>query len=180
MFRCDIIAGHLLRVHHVKMVEDMVVHKCQHCDFVTNKHGELRTHMSCNHVHTRDVPCPHCGKLYKSDFHLTAHIRYLHTEKKFKCKRCSYTAAAGAKLLMHIQTVHEHGSSKPYKCPYCDFTCTASNNCRKHVQNKHKGCEVRYVKLQRLPPASVQLKAMREAEEGCEEQPSEHHDMTFP
>ena len=128
----------------------MTTFECEMCDYTTDNKARFRDHIKC-HNSVRDLPCPHCGKLFMTKKCLRGHVVKVHNPKTLTCDFCGYATADKSKLNIHVRVMHTQRGYKPYKCAYCDFHCATGGNCRKHVANKHKGMEIKYIKLDGKP-----------------------------
>lgn len=64
--------------------------------------------------------CSQCGKSYKSQTRVDAHVKAVHTtERPFKCRFCPKDYKDKKNLVKHERT---HTGEKPYSCPHCPRT----------------------------------------------------------
>ncbi len=138
--------AHLYNIHKLKIDNSMKVFECEHCDYTTSLKSRYTDHMRV-HRKVRDIPCPHCDKLFMTHRSLAGHKGKVHGPKKYRCKICGYMTSVTTRLREHIQTKHGDPDYKPYKCPYCSYRCASGGNCRKHVKSQHVGMPLTYEKV---------------------------------
>ena len=94
------------------------------------------------------VSCHVCGKIFKSKFHLTAHLR-THEEKR----PCTVCGAQVKQMKNHMSEFHTPNDQKKHKCPDCGKGFHQTTKLAQHRINVHLrdrpfpcryGCEFRY------------------------------------
>ena len=56
-------------------------------------------------------------------------------EKKFKCKKCSYSSVLKHYLVQHNDAVHEKIKNKI--CLMCDFASSYKSDLKRHMKSVH-------------------------------------------
>jgi len=108
--------------------------KCEPCDKVFNGPLELMSHKRA--AHSTNIPCPECGKAFKTG-HLKKHMERVHSEIKVKaeksvqCNECGQKFSDKYQLTSHIASVHA-------VCE-CNIQFTTPNNRLEHMKLVHLG-----------------------------------------
>jgi len=119
---------------HIKNIHSTEIHKCDYCDFTTNRAMKVRVHMK---KHLRPAkPCPECGKLVKS---LAQHFRLncssTAQKERFPCPICEKTFSKKDGMQKHVR--HVHDNVKNILCNFCDYKTNSSFNLRLHISKMH-------------------------------------------
>lgn len=119
---------------HIKNIHSTEIHKCDFCDFTTNRAMKVRVHMK---KHLRPAkPCPECGKHVKS---LAQHFRLNCSstvqKERYPCPICEKTFSKKDGMQKHIR--HVHDNVKNILCNFCDYKTNSSFNLRLHVSKMH-------------------------------------------
>ena len=88
-------------------VDVFAKHRCDQCEYSTDKKDRLRRHV------------------------LTVHAK----EKAFHCTQCEYSSARKDKVQRHMATVHT--SEKPFKCNFCGHATNRKDKIKVHVESVH-------------------------------------------
>ncbi|CAG0884555.1 unnamed protein product [Cyprideis torosa] len=86
----------------------------------------------------RPFLCNHCGSRFKNRSHVKAHIRKVHSEKKFQCQFCDFATRNIHHLREHQATLHkyfEEGSEFP--CDHCDLSFARRRTRELHLRIIH-------------------------------------------
>lgn len=108
-------------------------YKCSFCDkaFITLSHRKSheRSHSA------QRVPCPVCGRDFKSDSVLRKHIIIHYPEKFYKCQLCEKTFPTSKQRKGHMKI--SHPEFKQLVCQYCNkkFDLQSTYDC--HMRINH-------------------------------------------
>ena len=114
---------------------------CPYCGkFVKMLEKHLRRNqcnLSENERKTEDrIKCEDCGKDFKKQAGLKAHIKKFHSVgKNIKCDFCDYRTYENANLYIHVKRMHE-GRSLKVECVHCKKMCV---NIEWHMKMYHNG-----------------------------------------
>ncbi|XP_072025771.1 uncharacterized protein [Amphiura filiformis] len=129
-----------LRVHYVGKhdSESRELQKCPHCPFTTRSKLYISRHIM---LHSEDRPyiCEHCGKSFKSDIVLRAHLE-THDNKTFPCDQCDYVGGTKAAIYNHRQC-HIPKEQMQFKCDQCDWVGKRSTEFQIHLR-KHSAMKL--------------------------------------
>lgn len=116
---------------HMEAHEGILPHKCQDCDYQTNRKNDLKNHQL---THTRNYrfKCSYCNKSYRTNSHVRQCERRHEGPKDIKCLKCEMMFYTYSELKTHINRKH-----KFHKCPLCTFETTLKSKYYHH-QKKHK------------------------------------------
>ena len=123
---------HIKTVHTVKTKL-----KCDQCQTVVTTKRSLQFHMIKQHdVNVPLKYCELCGKGFKLQFYLKAHIKKIHNaQKKFPCSDCEYEASSNRMLSYHTNTAHSE--AKPFQCEVCKKSFKMKGLLVTHVKQVH-------------------------------------------
>lgn len=99
--------------------------------------GQANRHF--NQVHTKELPCPECGKVVKQ---LQLHINTIHSSnKKYQCDKCTKAFGNGTHLKNHDLVDHQ---GVRYYCRYSDCQTKSQeyrdpSNRSAHERKRHGG-----------------------------------------
>ena len=136
--------------------------KCLHedCEYSAEHVGQLQAHIKTAHsnnvkTYLFPFPCPQCDKKYRQESHLSAHIDYVHDNKRFTCQHCSNKFSQKEVLKAHINSVHksygksmEKGDLKApinsvtktrIPCPHCNHQAKQKAHLEAHIRSVHDG-----------------------------------------
>jgi uncharacterized C2H2 Zn-finger protein len=156
---------HRVHVDRIRAITRKVPKATKVCDICGKaiKYG-LDRHMWMKHDNINEnVPCPECGKTFRKQELLSAHIKGVHEkipcticgvmvakkrrgrhhqqyhtsdlEKRHKCDICGKGFIDNARLSDHLNT---HTGAKPYVCKFCGNTFASKGNHRMHERG-HMG-----------------------------------------
>lgn len=106
---------------------------CTICNKGYNFKQKYLDHMNNIHGNPQSIPCPTCGKLFKSSINLKSHAKY-HSEPQFKCSHCSKMFYERFRLEEHCNASHY---GKTFNCIECNKTFQSSSGLLRHVKS-HK------------------------------------------
>jgi len=87
-------------------------------------------------VEEKRLKCDDCGKDFKNQQGLRAHIKKFHSVgKNIKCDFCEYRTYQNSNLYMHVKRMHE-GRSLKVECVHCSKMCV---NIEWHMKMYHNG-----------------------------------------
>ena len=117
---------------------------CNICNNQFATKPEYLRHTIEAHKETADVPCPTCGKLFKSEIGMKIHTN-IHKDTTFQCNICNMICVTRIRFKKHVST---HVETSPKACPICDKTFSKSSQLRAHQKAIH---------LKEKSPISCQL-----------------------
>ncbi|KAL8604000.1 hypothetical protein ACOMHN_039044 [Nucella lapillus] len=119
---------------------------CHVCGKITYSGTALGLHLFWLHPELRQLPCSVCGKPYKTERNLSAHMKSHNTDENptvSVCHLCGKTFTSRYNLKCHINT---HTNEKPHKCDLCPKGFNSPTGLRvhrlRHKQIKHYSCEI--------------------------------------
>ncbi|CAN8023340.1 unnamed protein product [Ixodes persulcatus] len=89
--------------------------------------------------------CPHCGAIFSSQSHLSAHRKLAHQWKggKHQCRFCPYSSDSTTHVIRHERV---HTREKPFRCHVCGSAfsqkTTLVEHQRMHSGERPFGCQV--------------------------------------
>ena len=95
----------------------------------------LKLHIQANNQYRLNT---HTSATFKASNYLSGHVLRQHSNRKFKCTQCRYTASTKASIRRHVLNVHTE-TTKKFKCKHCDFTAKAKDYVNKHEKTLHEG-----------------------------------------
>lgn len=113
------------------------LHKCSECGKGFTLKVTLMRHLD---LHTKEIRCQHCNKVFFSTVKRSAHIHHHHTpwsqkEKGAVCQVCNKAFYNNSKLKVHMRM---HSGERPYACSFCEKTFQCSSHCKRH-ERLHTG-----------------------------------------
>ena len=97
-----------------------------------NRKANLQDHIQRVHENENGGKCNICGKETKN---VKAHIKTVHSERKFACHICSYKASSSFNLKLHISKTHLGLKElEKEQCPHCEVVTT---NLKFHLKKYH-------------------------------------------
>lgn len=110
-----------LKIHRER-VHGHLEYICDICGKGYTDRGQLRKHVTSNHVPIDERPmvqCQQCNQSFTSRYLLNKHVRYDHEgiSDESVCTQCGKTFKTGERLKIHIRVIHRN--HRPAKCNYC-------------------------------------------------------------
>ncbi|XP_077382853.1 uncharacterized protein znf526 isoform X2 [Festucalex cinctus] len=102
---------------------------CRSCPKTFPSQPQLLRHRRAAHGPKRSFLCGVCGKTFKKQIHVRAHIRTHTGERPFQCADCGKTFSSLANLSRHGLV---HTGARPYRCSVCQRAFSQSSNLRQH------------------------------------------------
>ena len=97
-----------------------------------NRKANLIDHIQRVHENENGGKCNICGKETKN---VKAHIKTVHSERKFACHICSYKASSSFNLKLHVSKTHLGLKDlEKEQCPHCEVVTT---NLKFHLKMFH-------------------------------------------
>uniref|UniRef100_A0A1B0D2D0 C2H2-type domain-containing protein n=1 Tax=Phlebotomus papatasi TaxID=29031 RepID=A0A1B0D2D0_PHLPP len=129
---------HMLRFHQEETVKVLPKSQftCDHCGKDCLDKKSYKGHI-LSHSDVRNVPCPVCQKMYKSEDHVKAHMKVHNKYTPFACIICNHAVKTRGNLAKHMWT-HHRGIPTDYKegpvaCTACNETFKNFDALQKHV-----------------------------------------------
>lgn len=87
-------------------------------------------------IHTGETPyvCTICGRGYKRQHHLDAHMKTHTREKPFQCQECGKEFADKGNLTKHLA---QHSGQRAFICDECGKSFKYRTNLTSHVKSQH-------------------------------------------
>ncbi|KAK3927932.1 Zinc finger protein 569 [Frankliniella fusca] len=92
-------------------------------------------------LHTGEKPfiCAECGMTFKRSQNLEHHTKGMHTnERNFVCPECGKRFISNADMQRHVRHHHLDGA-RTYLCPECGHKLSSLYKLKMHVQSRHTG-----------------------------------------
>ena len=89
----------LLQVHQILAHKIGSLAKCEYCDFLTPRKGDVSRHKREVHSRIKNIHCSLCDHITVRNEHLKIHINSQH----LYCDRCSYRSKSKRDYLKHIK-----------------------------------------------------------------------------
>ena len=114
--------------------------KCDDCDYVTKRKGDLGKHRLSKHTDPSEIDwqqCESCSTKCKTKGLLNKHVSDRHGEKTFKCSDCEYATTTATNLKRHVTSVH--GNTRSFACaePGCGMKFNTLSNLQDHTARRH-------------------------------------------
>ena len=135
----------------VKVKEEPITYKCQHCDkqYKNLKRYENHMNVPCNVNRTQIYywqkaklnprQCLTCGQVLVTASALKLHISAIHEGQKYYCDQCDAVFTTKGNLQVHIDGKHR---GKTYPCNSCDYKAGKKELLKKHVRNIHSTADL--------------------------------------
>lgn len=107
-------------------------HKCDVCGKICANEENLRCHVT---LHSQSFLCPHCGKVFSTNYSRKLHLRVHTGERPYQCKECLKSFSRTTSLTVHELT---HTGQRPYVCDICGQKFTQRSSMMVH-RRKHPG-----------------------------------------
>ena len=129
---------------HYKREKNRARVTCEACGKVYSGRAQLALHARLMHTQLVRAQCATCGISVKSEWHLRAHERRVHSgggaaagqasAALHLCHLCPARLKQRAYLTAHIKYVH---GTAAVRCEYCGQTCSCARYLAQHVQHVH-------------------------------------------
>lgn len=141
-FKCDacdkVFTTHQNLDKHTRLFH--TVQTCRLCNKEYGNRNNFLRHMQRSHgkEKKKDVPCPHCPKLFYSRWQLKVHM-HAHNNVRLQCKLCEYHTVYPQALKTHVK-IH----SKQYNsiCDWCGKGFMNKGSLKNHLAREHLGTSV--------------------------------------
>lgn len=111
-------------------------HKCDECDYTTDKASVLSYHVNAVHNKMKTYQCTECDFKSADLANLKSHGNSVHRKlKRHQCPECEYGAFNATILRRHMNSVHK--KLKPHNCPGCNYCATSASHIKRHIQRNH-------------------------------------------
>jgi len=109
---------------------------CAKCGSTLSSKKSYQNHMRAMHTEAGQdlVPCPECGKEFKS-YHMYSHMNRVHKPKKFQCTYCDYKTINNFNLKLHVSKMHL--GKKELDKEECDLCGIKTTNLEYHKKIHH-------------------------------------------
>lgn len=140
-------------VDHVKNKHPEIFHKkveysCTYCQEKFPTTFDRLTHMK-NCSEKKWICETHCGKRFKSEWHLKHHFKL---DSRFTCSSCPKVCVSRSDLQIHMRS---HTNERPYECTICNkkFKTSANRSSHMdiHLEEKIHECNICFEKFQTRP-----------------------------
>jgi hypothetical protein len=92
-------------------------------------------------MHGKQVSCPVCSKVSKSQFTLEKHMK-THSNEVHVCEICSLELRSAEYLKNHIKRMHQDQPIPRFPCKFCSFKGAKSEETLdKHILKNHSGAQ---------------------------------------
>ena len=92
------------------------------CATLSAKRGLLKKHIRDIHesidIYEESI-CVQCGKVYKNEKSMSAHVRNAHSDEIQKCLKCPYETKSYQQLYDHTYREHSNRMIKQQSCEFC-------------------------------------------------------------
>ena len=112
--------------------------KCEQCSFSTFAKTYIKKHSAMVHEKIIRHFCEESGYGCYQKKDMDIHMISAHGkgDKKFKCKKCSYSAVSKHLLKRHNDAVHE--KIKNHACSECDYAAYRKEHLKRHMESVHR------------------------------------------
>ncbi|KAL3283577.1 hypothetical protein HHI36_006716 [Cryptolaemus montrouzieri] len=143
-YECDICGKryktkpHLLYHRSAHFKPDLI---CTKCAYATPSAKDFNMHMRI-HSSERPFQCTFtdCGKSFKTNSALSAHVKQHLNIKNFACDMCDYKTSRSVGLTLHKR---KHTGERPYVCMFCSKTFNRKWSLTLHTRKLHHLVESR-------------------------------------
>eukprot|EP00750_Incisomonas_marina_P011426 INCI16375.1.p2 GENE.INCI16375.1~~INCI16375.1.p2 ORF type:complete len:372 (+),score=62.54 INCI16375.1:193-1308(+) len=117
---------------------ERTVHKCDACDYKTNRKDNLRKHLLV-HTDARPEKCDICGAGFKDKSNRNAHKRSVHSSARpFQCGNCDAAFKSKKTLVQHS---HVHANRANYHCTTCSVSYKTTKSLAAHLDRLHNASQ---------------------------------------
>lgn len=113
------------------------IYECIDCLRKFTDSYKLSRHRKSFHIESNSadhVPCPVCGKVFKTKRSVNNHLVY-HKPPEFKCEICQKEFYSIVNLRSHKRT--QHNGVKNFKCKYCCSEYFKNSHLNRHILTVH-------------------------------------------
>ncbi|ODM90600.1 Zinc finger and BTB domain-containing protein 48 [Orchesella cincta] len=138
--------------------------QCSECGIYVSSRLHLDYHIRNTHERVQRHICEECGKGFKFQCHLEAHMIVHRTEREFVCHLCGLDYPVKQSLVKHMSKFHSDaatkseeagGSGEIFSCKYCELTSPFKVVIQRHqlTHKKEMGhqCEICQSVTQAMP-----------------------------
>ncbi|CAH0403706.1 unnamed protein product [Chilo suppressalis] len=108
--------------------------KCDWCEHLVSRHGELETHVNRFHLKIKPYQCHYCTKSFCGKERLRDHLITHTTAKNCYCSVCNKKFENKTCLKLHMR---RHTGYSPYACEMCGEKFRTSSMMNTHKIKKH-------------------------------------------
>ena len=118
--------------------EEITINSCNDCESSFENICDLYLHINENHnTAFNDYKCNKCDKVCEKIGNLKHHIRVVHKKGIFKCENCNEVFYEWLKYRLHRDTIHEDAKNIPCNQPGCDKLFKSLGLMNSHVKQIH-------------------------------------------
>ncbi|CAH1792215.1 unnamed protein product [Owenia fusiformis] len=105
-------------LQHTSVCTTETYSRCKSCPLCDKATTDLSAHMKYYH-HERNFKCQQCDKYFPRRYALKNHIKIVHVEEEFLCEICAVSVKSQAYLKTHMLMVHGTEEDKKHICETC-------------------------------------------------------------
>ena len=116
-------------------------YQCIQCDYTNGVKGNVRSHYIFQHLpkyHNKRYLCKKCSYTTHNHSLMKSHVQSMHGEgrEKFECEQCGVLLTGKASLHSHIELKHR---KKRFQCSRCPYKAPARSYLKIHEEGIHEG-----------------------------------------
>lgn len=109
--------------------------RCPHCDYRTNRSGDMRRHLSLHKIRSNHT-CPLCSYSTVGSRNLTQHLNQHHSNNSslLNCNICEFSTRDKRSYRVHEK---RHEEKSTHRCKICGFSAPRLDVLDEHVKYHH-------------------------------------------
>jgi len=141
---------------HVQSCHEGYMHKCDDCDFKSEKIKKLKLHIYMKHEQNKHI-CDQCSATFKFKSRLERHIESVHLDINYPCDLCDHIASCKDYFNTHMKQNH----GEKFRCGLCEYVSNRKSLLRTHIKAKH-GSDLEQQQLIQLAYQSTDAKELQQ------------------